>query len=298
MKRGRIAGWALAVTVVLALAYFGIGLLVAARLTAPDNGPMEATPASVGLDFREVELKSPDGIGLAAWWVPRANSSRAAVLVHGWGGNKSNGPVLATAPIYARADYNILMLDLRAHGASGGERQTLGYREPRDVRGALDWLQERGFEPEDIVLHGWSMGAATVVRSAPGTGVDAVVEEAGYADLPLLLGRAIPESSGLPAFFNPGIVLSAKLLLDFDPRAVVPKREAARLSEEETSLFIIHSTTDETVPFEHARIFRNAYPEAEFWRLKGYDHVEAYTHSQYRERLLNFLQSLKAREAA
>ncbi len=93
-------------------------------------------------------------------------------------------------------------------------------------------------------------------------------------------------------------MLSAKLLLDFDPWAVVPKREAARLSEKETPLFIILSTTDETVPFEHARMFREAYPDARFWKLEGYDHVEAYTHPQYRERLLDFLQSLEVREAA
>ncbi|MDQ4107020.1 MAG: alpha/beta hydrolase [Actinomycetota bacterium] len=296
MQRGRIAGWALAVIAMLTLAYFGVGLFAAARFTAPSDGPMEGTPADVGLDFRTVELQSTDGIGLSAWWIPGANSSRAAVLVHGWGGNKSNEQVLATAPIYAGAGYNVLIPDLRAHGASGGDRRTLGYRETRDVRGALGWLQERGFEAEEVVLHGWSMGAATVVRSAPGTGVAAVVEECGYADLPLLLPEEIPDSSGLPAFFNPGIMLSAKLFLNLDPWAVVPQREAARLSQKETLLLIIHSTADDTVPFGHARMFREACPGAGFWRLEGYGHVEAYTHPEYRERLLNFLQGLEARE--
>lgn len=299
MKRGnRVAIWALAAVAVLIVAYFGVGLFVASRLTAPDNEPMEATPASVGLDFREVELESTDGIRLVGWWVPKENSSRAVLLVHGWGGNKSNEQVLATAPIYARAGYNVLMIDLRAHGESAGNRRTLGYRETRDVRGALSWLKERGFKPEDTVLHGWSMGAATVVRSAPGTGVVAVVEEAGYADLPPLLRQAIPASSGLPTLFNPAAMLSAKMFLDFDPWAVVPKNEAEQLSDEGTPLFIIHSTTDETVPYRNALMFREAYPDADFWRLEGYDHVEAYTHPEYKARLLNFLESLKFGEAA
>ena len=298
MKRRRKAAWGLAVVAVLTLAYFGVGLFVASRLTAPANEPMAATPASVDLDYSDVEVNSTDGIRLSGWWVPKAGSSRAVLLVHGWGGNKSNEQVLATAQIYARAGYNVLMLDLRAHGESDGKRRTLGYRETRDVRGALGWLAEKGFEPEDTVLHGWSMGAATVVRSAPGTGVAAVVEEAGYADLPLLLRQAIPDSSGLPAFFNPGIMLTAKVFLDFDPWAVVPKKEAAQLSKDKTPLFIIHSTTDETVPYKNALMFREAYPAAEFWKLEGYDHVEAYTHPEYRKKLLDFLQSLKVREAA
>lgn len=190
------------------------------------------------------------------------------------------------------------MIDLRAHGESGGDRRTLGYRETRDVRGALAWLKKKGLQPENTVLHGWSTGAATVVRSAPGTGVAAVVEEAGYADLPLLLRQAIPDSSGLPALFDPAVMLPAKLFLDFDPWTVVPKNEAEQLSREGTPLFIIHSTKDETVPYRNALMFRKAYPDADFWRLTGYDHVEAYKHPEYRARLLNFLESLKFERVA
>ena len=280
------------------MAYFGIGLFVADRLTAPSPAPMKATPASVGLEFQKVSLSSADGTELSAWWVSGRASSRAAVLVHGFGGNKSNEQILRTAKIYDRAGYNVLMIDLRAHGRSEGDRRTLGYREARDVRGALDWLGEKGHRPGQTVIHGWSMGGATVVRAAPGTGVAAVVEEAGYADLSLLLGDALPENSGLPAFFNPGTKLMAKTFLDFDSEAVVPKRAAAKLAEKGVPLFIIHSTTDETVPFAHAGMFRNANPEAEFWRLEGYAHVEAYKHPDYREKLSGFLQELEEREAA
>ena len=61
-------------------------------------------------------------------------------------------------------------------------------------------------------------------------------------------------------------------------------------------LFVIHSTDDEVVPFEHAEIFERAYPEAVFceavfWKVEGLGHVEAYTHREYREKLLDFLGS-------
>jgi uncharacterized protein len=140
------------------------------------------------------------------------------ILVHGLEGNKSGEQVLRTASVYSGAGYSVLMFDLRGHGESEGKRTTIGYHEVRDVRGALSWLKEdQGFEPNEVVLHGWSMGGATVLRSAPMMGVAAVVEESGYADLPLLLRDRLPESSGLPSFFNPGIFLAAKLFLDFDP---------------------------------------------------------------------------------
>ena len=279
---------------ILAGGYLTVGLLVAVRLSAPNHQPPERTPANVGLEYRDVSFESTDGVHLAAWWIPPPDegSSRAAVLVHGWEGDKSDLHVVETSLVYARAGYGVLMLDLRGNGGSGDERRTLGYKETRDVHGALAWLdEEQGSQPEEVVLHGWSMGGATVVRSAPGTGVAAVIEEAGYADLPLILRRLLPEASGLPRFFNPGIFLSARLFLGLDPRSVRPSEDAALLREEGVPLFVIHSTDDEVVPLEHAKLFERAYPEATFWKVEGVGHVEAYTHREYREKLLTFLES-------
>jgi fermentation-respiration switch protein FrsA (DUF1100 family) len=283
--------WPVIALMVLAGGYLAVSLFVAVRFSAPNREPPERTPADAGLEYREVSFESADRVPLEAWWVPPAEgeSSRAAVLVHGWGGDKSDEHVIETAPIYARAGYGVLLLDLRGNGGSGGERRTLGYKETRDVQGALAWLDEEGFEPGEVVLHGWSMGGATVVRSAPGTGVAAVIEEAGYADLPLLLRRQLPETTGLPSLFSPGVFLAAKLFLGFDPWAVQPSEDAAQLREEGVPLFIIHSTDDEVVPFEHAELFESAYPEARLWKIEGLGHVEAYTHREYRQKLLSFL---------
>jgi uncharacterized protein len=231
--------------------------------------------------------------------VPGDDPSRVVVLVHGLEGSKAGEQVLQTASIYSGAGYGVLMFDLRGHGESAGKRTTVGYQEVRDVRGALSWLEEDlGFEPNEVVLHGWSMGGATVLRSAPGTGVAAVVEESGYADLPLLLRDRLAESSGLPSFFNPGIFLMAKLFLDLDPWAVRPEEDTAKLSEEGVPLLLIHSTDDEVVPFEHAEMLAASYPDAEFWEIESYGHVEAYSHPAYRQRLLDFLERVEAGEAA
>ncbi len=284
-------GRTLVVLVTLALGYLGAGLLVVLWMTSPMRRRSEATPASVGLGYREVEIQSTDGVGLSAWWVPAENASQAAVLVPGWGGYKFDEHILQTVPVYHDAGYGVLLLDLRAQGESGGSRRTLGYREVRDVRGALAWLKEQGFESGNVVLHGWSMGGATALRAAPGTGVAAVVEEAGYADLPLLLKGKIPEFIRFGGLLRPAILLAGRLFPDFGPWEVVPKKEAAMLADEGVPLFIIHSTEDAIVPFAQARIFAAAYPEAPFWELEGYGHVEAYEHPEYARRLREFLKA-------
>jgi fermentation-respiration switch protein FrsA (DUF1100 family) len=274
---------------VLALGYFGAGLLVVLWMTGPKRRSPWATPASVGLEYGEVDVLSTDGIRLSCWWIPARDSNRAVVLVPGWGGYKFEEHLLQTLPVYHDAGYGVLMLDLRAQGESEGSRRTLGYREVRDVRGALDWLHERGYEARNVVLHGWSMGGATALRAAPGTGIAAVVEEAGYGDLPLLLRGKLPEFVRFGGLLEPAILLVGRLFPDFDYQEVVPKREAAMLSDEGVPLFIIHSTVDDIVPYEQAKILAAAYPEASAWTLDGYAHVEAYEHPEYAERLRAFL---------
>src|SRR5215203_2742894 len=262
-------GRLLVLLITLSVGYFGVGLLVVLWMTSPRRRSPEATPASVGLGYRDIEFLSTDGVRLSAWWVPVEGSSLAGVLVPGWGGYKFDEHLLHTLPVYHDAGYSVLLLDLRAQGESGGARRTLGYREVRDVRGALAWLQWQGYALDQVVLHGWSLGGATALRAAPGTGVAAVIEEAGYADLPILL--------------------AGSLFPDFDPWDVTPKKEAAKLSDEGIPLFVIHSTEDDIVPYEQARIFAAANPDAHVWKLEGYAHVEAYQHPEYAQRLRAFL---------
>ena len=284
--------WVIGIAAFSLVAYLILSYLVSARLSAPVRRQVERTPADVGLSYRQVEVPSSDGLRLSAWWVDDG-SPRAAVLVHGWGADKSSRHVLETATVYEEAGFDVLMLDLRAHGGSEGERVTVGYREVRDVRGALSWLEKRGYDPDRIVLHGWSMGGAAVIQAAPGTGVAAVVEESAYADLPPLLRERLPEDSGLPGFFTPGIFFVGQVFLGIDPWEVRPVEEAKQLSREGVPFMIIHSQDDELVPFEHAETLAKAHPEATFWRLEGYEHVGAYEHPEYRERLLNFLDGVK-----
>ena len=61
------------------------------------------------------------------------------------------------------------------------------------------------------------------------------------------------------------------------------------LSAEGVPLFIIHSTDDEIVPYEQARLLAASHQGASVWTLEGYRHVEAYEHPDYARRLVDFL---------
>lgn len=63
---------------------------------------------------------------------------------------------------YAEMGYNILVVDLIAHGLSDGKYQTGGIKESDDIVKWVDYVQKR-FNIESFVFHGICIGAATSV---------------------------------------------------------------------------------------------------------------------------------------
>jgi pimeloyl-ACP methyl ester carboxylesterase len=143
-------------------------------------------------------VRTPDGLGLAGWYIPAANGAGPGgptiVLAHGHGGNKSG--MLARAEVL-HADYNLVLLDFRNHGQSADAPTTVGLAERNDLRTMIDWL-EATMGPEQIGLLGVSMGAAAAINEARADErVDALVLESTHATLANAL-QARLELSGYP----------------------------------------------------------------------------------------------------
>ena len=77
-----------------------------------------STPADVGLDHRALHFRTPDGVRLAAWWVPSRNGA-AVVLRHGAGSTRS--AVLRHAAVLAGGGYGVLLVDAPGTAPAKGE---------------------------------------------------------------------------------------------------------------------------------------------------------------------------------
>ncbi|MCA1648381.1 MAG: hypothetical protein LC797_23955 [Chloroflexi bacterium] len=55
-----------------------------------------------------------------------------------------------------------------------------------------------------------------MLTAADEPAVRAVAEDSGYADLSDLLDEQVPQVSGLPSFFIPGMVLATRVLVGVD----------------------------------------------------------------------------------
>jgi pimeloyl-ACP methyl ester carboxylesterase len=165
----RILG-GLAVLVVLAyvVVTFGVapymlgGMASTRRFQFPDKENAELTPASFQLAFEDVAFKSSDGTELKGWWVPVEQPKGTVVMVHGL--NRTRIEMVKRVPFVHGAGWNAILIDLRHHGASGGEATTFGAREKEDVKAAARYARERS--PGLIVEWGVSLGGASVVMAA------------------------------------------------------------------------------------------------------------------------------------
>ena len=151
-------------------------------------------------DYETLRCQSYDGLKLVGH-VLRCNpdSRRWMVFFHGWNGDWLEGMLYARH--YAQQGYNLLFVEQRAHGNSEGRWIAMGWRERFDV---VSWVQALvASEGEDIavVLHGHSMGGATVVAAADledlPSQVKAIVADAAYTDvwnvmLPILKAEGTP----------------------------------------------------------------------------------------------------------
>src|SRR2546425_12135427 len=83
---------------------------------------MVAAPQDYGLQAQRVAFAATDGIPLVAWWLPASAKAKEAhgtvILAHGGAGNRSH--MLSRAAFLVRNAWNVLAVDLRMHGESGG----------------------------------------------------------------------------------------------------------------------------------------------------------------------------------
>ena len=74
-----------------------------------------------GCRSRPLEIDTPDGLALPAWWIPARGGAPgpAVVLVHGWESGRHR--TLPNASFLNAAGYHVLTFDVRGHGANPAE---------------------------------------------------------------------------------------------------------------------------------------------------------------------------------
>ena len=292
-RRRQIALVVTAAIVILALvAYFGISAYVADKLSRPVRHSLTYVPSDYGLSYQHVQFTSSiDRIPLDGWYID-SPGTKVILMLHGRDGIRDDPSLnlVGLMQSLVQNGYDIFTFDFRGHGLSGGEHYSFGDLERRDIDGALDYLKTRGVNEVGVIA--FSMGAATALNSAPDhPEMRAIVADSSFADLDMLLETTLPQASGLPAFFNPGILFMARVLYGMDLPGVKPANALARLGDR--PVFLIHGTADPMVPMLHHELLVKAAegnPNVESWVVQGADHAQSYKQEpeEYFRRVMGF----------
>lgn len=195
-------------------------------------------------------IKSHDGLDLFARFIPsKTASDKFAILVHGY--KSSSGVMAKYAKHYYDLGWNILVPDQRAHGKSQGEYIGMGCLEKKDMLGWVQVLLEKKSQAK-ILLHGVSMGAATVMllsgeKNLP-QNICALISDCGYSSVNDQFTVQLKELFGLPAF---PLLQTTSLLSKIRAGYFFGEGNCAKaVSKSNIPILFIHGDKDTFVPFE------------------------------------------------
>jgi uncharacterized protein len=265
------------------------------------------SPGDLRLHYSDVSFTVRDDftggkIELAAWWIPHPRAEgRCAILLHGYGDAKVGA--IAWAPTLHALGFNLLALDLRAHGESGGKYCTAGFYERHDVSQVIDQLRsERPADARQIVLFGVSLGAAVAAAVAlDREDIAAVILECPYPDYELA-AAAHARILGAPGdSFQKLAFRLAQRIAKADFAQVRPVDLVPRVR---CPLMVIRGEADVFIDEAHAALVRAAtesrpaeWGPTVYWNAENAHHVAALYEDPelYRRRLGEFLGAALAR---
>ncbi len=260
--------------------------------------------------LHQTVLNKQDGkmMDVYAYYVDQGSDK--TVMIHGgFRGNWNNGIVTEEYNDFYKAGYNLLFVDSRATGNSGGDYVTYGQYESDDV---LYWINQEVRErpSQKILLYGGSMGAATMMsvlaKDIP-VNVKGIIENCGFASIDEHL-RFTYSQTVVPAL-PPAIKNQLDIIGDqehedlfmgllkqyyfdqemhLDPTAALP---TIGMSGSLPKL-IIHGTADDVVPVSNAqKLYELAGGYKDLLLVEGAGHGKAQEvdHAAYTKHVTDFL---------
>ena len=265
MNLPRLAFW---IAVIYGLFCGGIYLLQDKMIYQP-WGEITATPSRIGLSFEYISFEASDGVRLHGWFIPAAKTSeRALLFFHGNAGNISHR--LESIRVFHELGLDLLIFDYRGYGKSEGRPTEEGLY--MDGRAAFDFLVERGYFPDRIVVFGRSLGGAVAARISLEKAPGALILESTFTslfDMARRVARLFPVRRLLRSEYPTESIMAGILC----------------------PVLVIHSPDDEIIPFcQGERLYERITGPKAFLEIKG-DHNGGFilTGEAYRKGLESFL---------
>ena len=227
----------------------------------------------------KVEVTAKDGIILKGTeYIKDEQSNDWVIILHGY--RSSPDSVISIGRHFSEEGYNVLVPYMRATGESEGEYIGMGWLDKDDLQCWINKIIEQN-NNANIVLHGSSMGAATVLMASGDdlpSNVKAIIEDSGYTSVWDIFASEAKARFNLPAF---PVLNMFEVVANY--RAKYDIKEASALEQVKkatTPILFIHGDSDDFVP---KYMCEQLYEVANCKKNKLIIHGAGHTESRYKE---------------
>jgi fermentation-respiration switch protein FrsA (DUF1100 family) len=258
-------------TAALILVAVLIRLLEKRFIFFPPRYPEGFDPAAnTALSVEDVWITASDGVKLSAWYLPNPASSIVLLWFHGNAENIGHG--LEQMKTFARLGVNVLELDYRGYGKSGGSPDEMGVY--RDAEAAYQYLvATRNFQPRNIFIYGHSLGGAVAIDLASRRECGGLIVESTFTR-----GREMARRMLLVPF------------LEYVPQSRFDS--LTKIARVRAPVLVTHGVEDTVVPFSMGQRLFQAAPEPKYFLpVEGAGHNDVFQSGRvrYLDRLKMFI---------
>jgi pimeloyl-ACP methyl ester carboxylesterase len=228
---------------------------------------------------QDVSIINSDGIILRGWYAPADKpTKRFVIFSHGYGCNGPDEFSHMFEFYHGELGFNCLYPDHMAHGRSGGKYIGFGALDYKDILLWVGYLIGRFGDNIEIVLHGISMGAATVMlvnEADPPEQVKFIIEDCGYTNAREEVSNTLKNLIGIR--FEP-LVMLVSLLCKINAGYYLGDADCiGKMPLAKKPILFIHGGSDTFVPTEMGlRLYEACTVPKDLLIVKGAIHAFSY----------------------
>ena len=222
-------------------------------------------------------VMSEDGLRLHGTWFPRGDCKKVVICFHGYT-SQGMKDYIGLSGYYLNHGYSMLLVDERAHGESEGKYIGFGCLDRQDALKWIDWVIRKCGEDTEILLHGTSMGAATVLMTSglelPAQ-VKGIISDCAFTSPKEVFSHVLKSMYHMPAF--PTMQLADFLNRKLSGYGLDECNAAREVKKAKVPILFIHGSGDTFVPCSMCEtIYENCASPKKKLIVEGAAHAESY----------------------
>ncbi|MEN8077467.1 alpha/beta hydrolase [Clostridioides difficile] len=229
-------------------------------------------------EHKDLYIKSNDNLKLHGTLFPRSSSKKIVICLHGYSSSAGISDYTAISKFYLDMNFNMLMIDARAHGRSEGKYIGFGCLDRNDLLKWIEYVIEMLGDDCEILLHGTSMGAATVLMASGlelPKNVKGIISDCAFTSAWEVFSDVLKSMYHIPPY--PIINIASRISKKIAGYSLNQCNSSEEVKKAKVPILFIHGDNDTFVPCSMSKeIYKNCISPKSLFIVKDAGHAESY----------------------